>query len=162
MKTEDFNYDLPESLIAQTPLKNRDESRLMVLDKNTGEMAICNAGHPYPIIKEKGSDNLRMPCKTSLPMGISKKRCRYNSELEVLNPGETLFLYTDGFPEAENKNGVEYGYDNFKDLIAKAVVNKVEDLKNNLIKTFEEYHGKEELADDITFIILKRESLQDY
>ncbi len=38
MKTEDFNYDLPESLIAQTPLKNRDHSRLMVLDKNTGEI----------------------------------------------------------------------------------------------------------------------------
>ena len=38
MKTEDFNYDLPESLIAQTPLKNRDESRLMVLDKVTGEI----------------------------------------------------------------------------------------------------------------------------
>ncbi len=38
MKTEDFNYELPESLIAQTPLKNRDESRLMVLDKITGEI----------------------------------------------------------------------------------------------------------------------------
>ena len=34
MKTEDFNYDLPENLIAQTPLKNRCESRLMTLDKN--------------------------------------------------------------------------------------------------------------------------------
>ncbi len=34
MKTEDFNYYLPEELIAQTPLKNRSESRLMVLDKD--------------------------------------------------------------------------------------------------------------------------------
>lgn len=33
MKTEDFNYHLPEELIAQTPLENRSESRLMVLDK---------------------------------------------------------------------------------------------------------------------------------
>ena len=38
MKTEDFNYDLPEFLIAQTPLKNRDQSRLMVLDKVTGKI----------------------------------------------------------------------------------------------------------------------------
>lgn len=38
MKTEDFNYILPESLIAQTPLQNRSESRLMVLDKTTGEI----------------------------------------------------------------------------------------------------------------------------
>ena len=47
MKTEDFNYELPESLIAQTPLKNRDQSRLMVLDKVTGEI---EHKHFYDII----------------------------------------------------------------------------------------------------------------
>ena len=36
MKTSDFYYDLPQELIAQTPLDRRDGSRLMVLDKNTG------------------------------------------------------------------------------------------------------------------------------
>ena len=38
MKTQDFYYDLPEELIAQTPLQQRDSSRLLVLDKNTGEL----------------------------------------------------------------------------------------------------------------------------
>ncbi len=38
MNVEDFNYDLPEELIAQTPLENRTASRLMVLDKKTGEI----------------------------------------------------------------------------------------------------------------------------
>ena len=38
MKTEDFNYNLPEELIAQTPLAKRDESRLMILDRKTGEI----------------------------------------------------------------------------------------------------------------------------
>ena len=38
MKTEDFNYDLPEELIAQTPLEKRDDSKLLILDKNTGEI----------------------------------------------------------------------------------------------------------------------------
>ena len=37
MRTEDFDYNLPEELIAQTPLKERTSSRLMVLSKNTGE-----------------------------------------------------------------------------------------------------------------------------
>ena len=36
MKTSDFDYILPEELIAQTPLVNRSESRLMTLDKNGG------------------------------------------------------------------------------------------------------------------------------
>lgn len=38
MKVEDFNYNLPEELIAQTPLEERDSSRLLVLDKKTGEI----------------------------------------------------------------------------------------------------------------------------
>ena len=37
MKLSDFYYDLPEELIAQTPIAKRDESRLLVLDKSTGE-----------------------------------------------------------------------------------------------------------------------------
>ena len=36
MKTSDFNFELPEELIAQTPLERRDSSRLLTLDKNTG------------------------------------------------------------------------------------------------------------------------------
>ncbi len=38
MKTEDFNYDLPEELIAQDPLEDRSSSRLMVLDKENGKV----------------------------------------------------------------------------------------------------------------------------
>ena len=38
MNKSDFNFDLPKELIAQTPLEQRDHSRLMHLDKNTGEI----------------------------------------------------------------------------------------------------------------------------
>ncbi len=47
MNIEDFNYELPEELIAQTPLKKRDDSRLLVLDKETGEV---EHKHFYDII----------------------------------------------------------------------------------------------------------------
>ena len=47
MKTHDFYYDLPEELIAQTPLKDRDTSRLMVLDRKTGKVS---HKHFYDII----------------------------------------------------------------------------------------------------------------
>ena len=38
MKTEDFDYELPKELIAQTPLTKRDESRLLVLERKTGNI----------------------------------------------------------------------------------------------------------------------------
>ena len=52
MKTHDFWYDLPEELIAQTPLQQRDASRLMMLNRTTGEIRhqhfydIIDALHP--------------------------------------------------------------------------------------------------------------------
>ena len=47
MKTSDFNYDLPEELIAQTPVEPRDHSRLMVIHRATGEL---EHKHFYDII----------------------------------------------------------------------------------------------------------------
>lgn len=38
MKTDDFDYNLPEELIAQVPLEHREESRLLVMDKDTGKL----------------------------------------------------------------------------------------------------------------------------
>ncbi|MCZ3394349.1 S-adenosylmethionine:tRNA ribosyltransferase-isomerase, partial [Enterococcus faecium] len=49
LTTEDFNYDLPHELIAQTPIKDRDESRLLVLDHETGAM---EDKHFYDIIDQ--------------------------------------------------------------------------------------------------------------
>lgn len=48
MKTHDFWYNLPEELIAQTPLEKRDESKLLVIDKNTGELS---HRHFYDIVE---------------------------------------------------------------------------------------------------------------
>ena len=48
MKTHDFWYDLPEELIAQTPLERRDSSRLLVLDRRTGAL---EHRHFYDIIE---------------------------------------------------------------------------------------------------------------
>ncbi|HIS69332.1 MAG TPA: tRNA preQ1(34) S-adenosylmethionine ribosyltransferase-isomerase QueA [Candidatus Gallacutalibacter stercoravium] len=47
MKTKDFYYDLPEELIAQTPIEPRDHSRLMVMDRQTGELTHA---HFYDIV----------------------------------------------------------------------------------------------------------------
>ena len=41
MKTSDFYYDLPQELIAQDPLEDRSSSRLLVLNRETGERRHC-------------------------------------------------------------------------------------------------------------------------
>lgn len=72
MKTEDFWYDLPEELIAQTPLAQRDSSRLLVLDRQTGEI---EHKHFYNLLDYlKPGDCLVMNDSRVLPARLLGKR----------------------------------------------------------------------------------------
>ena len=82
MKLEEFNYYLPEELIAQTPIKQRDASRLMVLDKKNGE--ICHK-HFYDIIDylNKG-DTLVLNDTKVLPARLIGEKVSTKAVIEVL------------------------------------------------------------------------------
>ena len=72
MKTEDFWYDLPEELIAQTPLQQRDSSRLLVLDRKTGK---TDHKHFYDILDYlQPGDCLVMNDSRVLPARLLGKR----------------------------------------------------------------------------------------
>ena len=82
MNVLDFDYDLDESLIAQTPIEKRDASRLMVLDKKTGEV---EHKHFYDIIDylEKG-DTLVLNDTKVLPARLIGTKEETNAVIEVL------------------------------------------------------------------------------
>ena len=72
MKTHDFWYDLPEELIAQTPLQQRDSSRLLSLDRNSGEI---RHRHFYDIIEDlRPGDCLVMNDSRVLPARLLGRR----------------------------------------------------------------------------------------
>lgn len=82
LTTEDFNFDLPEELIAQTPLKDRTSSRLLVLDSKTGAMA---DHHFYDIIDElEAGDALVMNDTRVLPARLYGEKPSTGGHLEVL------------------------------------------------------------------------------
>ena len=82
MKTSDFNFDLPEELIAQHPLEKRDYSRLMVLDKETGEV---KHRHFYDIIEYlKEGDTLVLNNTRVMPARLFGQKEETGSKIEFL------------------------------------------------------------------------------
>jgi len=82
MKTSDFDYYLPEELIAQTPLEKRDSSRLLVLNKNTGEM---EHKHFYDIIDFlKPGDVLCLNDTRVIPARLHGEKTDTHAHIEVL------------------------------------------------------------------------------
>lgn len=82
MRVEDFDYDLNEDLIAQTPIKDRDTSKLLVLDKKNGEI---EHKHFYDIIDylEKG-DTLVLNDTKVLPARLIGEKTDTHAIIEIL------------------------------------------------------------------------------
>ncbi len=82
MKTSDFNFHLPEELIAQTPLAKRDESRLMVVDRATGDL---RHKHFYDIVDMlEAGDCLVLNNTRVLPARLIGEKVESGGKMEFL------------------------------------------------------------------------------
>lgn len=82
MKTEEFNYDLPEQFIAQVPVEPRDHSRLLVLDKQSG---ILEHRHFYDIADYLQPGDLLVVNETRvIPARLFGKKLPGGGKIEVL------------------------------------------------------------------------------
>ena len=83
MKVSDFNYDLPEELIAQHPVEPRDTSRLMTLDKESG--AICHKASFHSILEELQEGDVLIFNNTKvIPARLYGERKGTGGKVEVL------------------------------------------------------------------------------
>lgn len=76
---------------------------LGILDLNTGVMRCCNAGHEYPAVLRAGGRYKLMKDRHGLMLGTFDDNILTEYEIR-LNPGDRIFVYTDGAAEAINEN----------------------------------------------------------
>lgn len=82
MNLEDFNYNLPEDRIAQTPIKERDNSKLLIMDKITGEI---NHRHFNEIIEELNKGDVLVLNNTKvIPARLIGSKIETNAVIELL------------------------------------------------------------------------------
>ena len=88
MRVDYFDYNLPQELIAQTPLEKRSDSRLMVLDRKTGNIT---HEHFYNIVKYLGKNDCLVLNDTKVvPSRIYGNKVDTNASIELLLLKETL------------------------------------------------------------------------
>ena len=125
-----------------------------ILDLETGHMVCSNAGHEFPVLKRADGNYELYKQKHNLALGIFGDTNFREYELD-LKPGDSLFVYTDGAPEAINENKTEYGTDRLLE-----VLNKHKDLTQKEIlklvrRDIQYFVGDEEQFDDVTMIGFK-------
>ena len=131
MKTSDFYYDLPEELIAQTPILERDHSRLMKLDRNSGEVTHL---HFYDIVDQlKPGDCLILNNSRVLPARLYgiKEGTGAQVEFLLLNQKEDDCWEVLAGPGKKAKPGSRF---TFGDSLLSAEVLEIVEGGNRIVK----------------------------
>lgn len=98
---------LSRRLFRRTPPEKYATAFLGVLEAATGLLRYTNAGH-NPALLVRASGTVEQLAATGPPLGLFPA-APYGAGEAALGPGDLLVLYTDGFVEAENADGEEYG-----------------------------------------------------
>ncbi len=123
------------------------------LETETGVMKVYDFGHFPPIIVGKNR-NVNIPKINGLMLGI-KDELDYGYTEITIEPGEALYLITDGLTEARNANG-EFYESRFFDKISRLSLNEPEAIVRDIISSVKEFADKEYLDDDLTLVCMKR------
>ena len=99
MTTDDFDYDLPKELIAQTPLSKRDESKLLVLDKEITDKALGRLKVDEAGLDETDHQFLRAIIEkfNGGPVGIETIASSIGEEISTIEDVYEPFLLQEGY-----------------------------------------------------------------
>lgn len=127
---------------------------LAILDLKSGKLTAANAGHEYPIIKVPGKDFELYKDKHCFVVG-GKKKAKYKDYEITLEPGSVIFVYTDGVPEAKNKEGKMFKLDATVDALNANPNADVETLTNNVKNSVSDFTKDAEQFDDLTMLCVE-------
>ena len=122
-----------------------------VLDTHNGHVTFVNAGHNPPLLYRNGEGFAYLRTRPGFVLA-GMEGIRYKEEELVLKPGERIFLYTDGAPEAVDKSLTQYGEERLKAYLNQHAKEPAEVLIPALRADIETFTNGAEQFDDITML----------
>ena len=127
---------------------------LGILDLRTGKLTAANAGHEYPVIRRAGGSFEMIKDKHGFVVGGMAGMKYKNYELQ-LSPGDELFLYTDGLPEATDASNAQFGVTQMLDALNSASSDDPQDILNAVKRAVDRHVGDVPQFDDLTMMCLR-------
>lgn len=124
---------------------------LGMLDLKTGLMRCANAGHEYPALMRAGGDYALLEDPHGFVLGGFENVPMTEYEIQ-LTPGDRLFVYTDGIPEAMNTEGKQYGGERLTACLYQLKNGTQEQILDGMLRSIRSFAGETEQFDDITML----------
>ncbi len=123
-----------------------------ILDVTTGNVQFANAGHNPPLLKRADGSFEILKTRAGFVLA-GMEGVHYRVGELTLNPGDRLFLYTDGVPEATNTENKLYGEDRLLSFMNKNALMEATKLLPSLKANIDEFVGEAPQFDDITMLL---------
>ena len=126
---------------------------LGILELSTGKMTCANAGHEYPILCQDGGAFELFRDRHGFVIGAMEDLV-FTDYVITLQPGDWLFVYTDGVPEASDERNVLFGNDRTTAALNKCKPTDTKALIEQVQQEIDIFCGETPQADDITMLSL--------
>ncbi len=129
-----------------------------ILDPTTGTLTYCNAGHNPPyLLAAQNRDQVQALRRTGMPLGVLKDATWEQNSVQIAT-GDALVLYTDGIPEAQNRQEEFLGEKRLLENIQGNLGRSARDMQNALLAEVHRFMGDAPQFDDITLMVVVRET----
>lgn len=125
------------------------------LNIKTGEFRYVSAGHPSIALLSRNADPSLLE-NPGFPVGFIET-AEYDENLIRLNPGDRLYIYSDGITEAKNIRNELFGEKRLIDILHKNLYLPLDESLSALLMSLEKWSGTGEYEDDITILALEME-----
>ncbi len=124
---------------------------LGILDLRTGKMRCANAGHEYPVRMPAGGEYALIRDRHSLALAAMEGAPMREYELD-LAPGDRIYVYTDGVPEAINEASEAYGTERLVATLNRLRTRSQQEILEGVLADVRAFAGAAEQFDDITML----------
>ena len=133
---------------------------LGILDLNTGLLTCTNAGHEYPVLRGQDGRFRVFRDQHGLVLG-ALARARYKDYEIRMMPGDAIFVYTDGVPEANNTDGGFYGMERMEEALNRVADRDPKGILQGVKEDVEAFTGEAMQFDDLTMLCLEYKGKQE-
>lgn len=127
---------------------------LGVLDLETGDMVTANAGHEYPLLCRRDGSFEIVKDRHGFVLG-GMENMRYRETRLHLNPGDTLFVYTDGVPESSDAENNQFGMERTIESLNKWRNESMNEMTQHLKADIDAFADTAPQFDDTTMLALR-------
>jgi serine phosphatase RsbU (regulator of sigma subunit) len=132
-----------------------------ILDERTSVLTYSSAGHNPMVVYRAANKTYELASAKGIAIGFNEGPIFDKTVQEarlVLNHGDAILIYTDGFPEAMNHVNEEFGEDRFYKSVARHGHLDSRALISNLVSEVAQHRGQAEQSDDLTIITVRKTS----